>query len=171
MRERFRSDDLQSMYNDIHSSWVSIEKTNSNENDNTYEKGISLNHNASAAFDVDDPFPPLAEEEFGLQYRLHREMMRRHAKNVIRYGGYEKLLAENLDDQSRLEDLNVSSLMKSEPSNTVDNFDLNTLATGKFSRNSHSTVDDSPSLYQNDFAIVDEGGDKDDEDLFAFLLD
>ena len=129
-----------------------------------------------------------------MQYKLHREMMRRHTENIIRYGGYEELpdSAKVLEDSfsAGLDDFNITQMVDTRvPSskNTSKSFqDTNgsmginsldgqaadiTTGQARLASNNNWSFVDSPALSANNFSIVTENENNKDDNLFDFLLD
>ena len=178
------NNDLPMIFDDTNSPWSMMNNNGDHTNDNKRSRGNSFN--------VDDSITSGAAEEFGMQYKLHREMMRRHAENIIRYGGYEKLPNgakirnsssswEDFDIADLMADSNSSSMNHSTPNDASNISDNNSCSnysniklsdTGAHNRLSSNSlsIGGSPDMNANDFAII--SGDRDDDDdLFSFLLD
>jgi hypothetical protein len=145
-------------WNDVHDNYSSKLTNNSRDRGNS--------------FNLNDVLTSTEVEEFGMQYKLHREMMRRHTENIIRYGGYAKLptdakvledsISTNWDDLDIPHNVGSNTLCISADSNSFRN---------RSSSTNSLTIGGSPGINAHDFSIVTEDEDGGDDNLFAFLLD
>eukprot|EP00943_MAST-04B_sp_MAST-4B-sp1_P009298 g9298.t1 len=166
-------------------------------NDNNSRKLTNISRDRGNSFNLDDVFTSTEVEEFGIQYKLHREMMRRHAENIIRYGGYAKLptdakvledsISTNWDDLDIPHNIGSTTLgISADSASTIskdkhisrDDVNRNFYSDNvhdSFRNRSSSTnslrIGGSPGINASDFSIVTEDEDGGDDNLFAFLLD
>eukprot|EP00944_MAST-04C_sp_MAST-4C-sp1_P007154 g7154.t1 len=151
------------------------------------------NRRRDNSFSIDDVFTPSDVGEVRMQYKLHREMMRRHTENIIRYGGYEELpdSVQVLEDSisADLGNFDITQMMDTRvplSKNTSKSFEDNNISTGinsldgqatdittgqaRSASNSWSFVD-SPAISSKNFSIITENENNKDDNLFDFLLD
>ena len=94
-------DSIGALFDEDNAPWLSVDSTNNRKRGNS--------------FSINDVLTSFDAGEVRMQYKLHREMMRRHTENIIRYGGYEELpdSAKVLEDSfsAGLDGFNITQMV------------------------------------------------------------